>query len=374
MGTARRTDAMLLAVTLLLVTFGLAMVYSASAVVAHERYHDSLYFLKRQMVWAVLGLLLMWAARYVPYRVHRRLVWPLLVGTLIALILVFVPSLSKEVGGARRWLTLGLLSLQPSELAKYVLIVYVAWMCASQQEPQQQAHYGLHLGILGLFCVLIGLQPDFGTAVVLAAAVGLQLLIAGLPRLYLVFGLATGLVGVIWGIVYEPYRLRRLMNFLHPWDDPQGGGYQAIQSLLALGSGGLFGTGLGRSQQKLFYLPEAHTDFIFAVIGEELGFLGTTGLVLLFGLLLWRVLRIALLCREPFGTLLGLGVFMMLALQILMNLGVVIGLLPTKGLPLPFISLGGSNLMVSLLAIGTMLNMAQADAGGSLHAGARRRA
>lgn len=202
------------------------------------------------------------------------------------------------------------------------------------------------------------LQPDLGTAVVLATAVGVHLMIAGLPWCYILYALLAGIPAVIYAIVYEPYRMKRLMSFLQPWEDPQGAGYQAIQSLLALGRGGLWGAGLGRGQQKLFYLPEAHTDFIFAAIGEELGFLGAVGLVGLFVLLLWRILAIAVACREPFGTLLELGVFLLLAIQITMNLGVVLGMLPTKGLPLPLISLGGSNLVVSLLAIGTVLSIA----------------
>ena len=359
--TARRTDMVLLTVTLLLVTAGLAMVYSTSAVMAHDRYADSLYFLKRQMGWTVLGLLAMTAAWYVPYRNQKRLVWPIVGCTLLALILVLVPGIGREVGGARRWLVLGPLSLQPSEFAKYVLIMYSAYALGRSREActRTPVCYGGHLLLLGLCCGLIFAQPDLGTAVVLAAAVGLQLLIAGLPWRYLGYCLLVGVPGLGLSIWLEPYRWRRFISFLRPEDDPQGGGYQAIQSLLALGRGGLLGTGLGRGQQKLFYLPEAHTDFIFAVIGEELGFVGAVILVLLFLLLLWRILHIALRCHEPFGTLLGVGVFLLLAMQIMMNLGVVLGLLPTKGLPLPFISLGGSNLVVSLLAVGTMLNIAQ---------------
>jgi cell division protein FtsW len=210
-----------------------------------------------------------------------------------------------------------------------------------------------------VFCLLIFFQPDLGTAVVLMVTVGLQLLIAGLPWRYLGFSALAGLPLLTWGLLHKTYRWHRLVAFLDPWADAQGGGYQTVQSLLALGQGGWFGIGLGQSQQKLFYLPEAHTDFIFAVIGEELGFIGTSGLIFLFLVLLWRILRIALACREPGGTLLGLGVLLMLATQIMVNLGVVVGLLPTKGLPLPFISLGGSNLLVSLVAVGTVLNIAQ---------------
>jgi cell division protein FtsW len=359
--TLRQTDPILLTVTLFLVVIGLAMVYSTSAILAQERYGDSLYFLKRQTMWAVLGLLALWGARCVPYRVQQRLTMPCVYGTLVVLILVLLPAVGKEVGGARRWLAVGPLALQPSEFAKYVLILYLARLLAKQQEAGQRAasSYLPHVCMLGLFCLLIFSQPDLGTAVGLAATAGLLLLIAGIPWRYLGYTAVGALPVLYWGLVHVNFRWDRLMVFLNPWVDPQGSGYQPIQSLYALGQGGLFGIGLGQSQQKLFFLPEAHTDFIFAIIGEELGLVGTVGLVLLFLVLLWRILRIALACSDPFGILLGLGVFLGLAIQILMNLGVVVVLLPTKGLPLPFISLGGSNLLVSLAAVGTMLNIAQ---------------
>ncbi len=358
---SRRTDMILLAVTLTLVAGGLAMVYSTSAVVAHERYGDSLYFLKRQALWALLGLLLMWSGRRVPYQAQRRLAVPLVFGVLVALLLVLHPAFGKAVGGAQRWLRLGPVTLQPSEFAKYGLILYVARTLAQNPRRLTSFAYGYlpNVLIMGILALLVFAQPDLGTAVVLAATAGLVLLIAGVPGRYLGYTALAGLPLLYWGLMHVRFRFGRLRVFLDPWVDPQGDGYQPIQSLLALGQGGVLGIGLGHSQQKLFYLPEAHTDFIFAVIGEELGFVGTVTLVLLFLLLLWRVLRIALSCEEPFGVYLGLGIFVLLALQITMNLGVVVGLLPTKGLPLPFISLGGSNLVVSLLAVGTMLNMAQ---------------
>lgn len=365
MGPSRRTDLPLLLVTLVLVASGLAMLYSTSAVLAQERYDDSLHFLKRQMAWAGLGLLAMWGMRYLPYRAQRRLIMPTVLCTLFALILVLLPLFGKEVGGAQRWLRFGPLTIQPSEVAKYVLVLYVARTVGQNQERLTSFAYVFLPCMLMtvLFSLLVFGQPDLGTAVILAATVGLQLLVAGIPWRYLGYPALVGLLGLYWGVVHVRFRLGRLLAFLNPASDPQGSGYQAIQASLALGQGGFFGIGLGQSYQKLFYLPEAHTDFIFAVIGEELGFLGTVGLVCLFVLLLWRILRIAVACGEPFGASLGLGIFVLLALQIVMNLGVVLGLLPTKGLPLPLISLGGSNLLVSLMAIGTMLNMAEAQGG-----------
>jgi cell division protein FtsW len=356
---ARRTDFVLLGLTLLLLTIGLAMLYSTSAVLAQLRHQDSLYFLKRQMLWAGLGLLGLWAMRSIPYSTQRRLAAPALLVTLVALFLVLL--LGKEVGGARRWLTLGPLSIQPSEFAKYTLLLYVARTLALNQERLNSfVHtYVPNMLVLGVMALLVFKEPDLGTAVVLAATASLQLLIAGVPWRYLACTALTGLPGLYWAVTHVRFRMGRLMVFLNPWDDRQGGGYQAVQALLAFGHGGLLGIGLGKSQQKLFYLPEAHTDFIFAVIGEEFGLLGAVVLIVLFVMLLWRVLRIAVSCNDPFGAYLGLGIFVLLSLQIVMNLCVVIGLMPTKGLPLPFISLGGSNLMVSLMAIGTMLNIAE---------------
>jgi len=365
MGPTRRTDLLLLLVTLVLVAIGLVMLYSTSAVLAQDRYDDSLYFLKRQMAWAGLGLLALWGMRCLPYRVQRRLILPAVLGTFMALALVLLPLFGKEVGGAQRWLRFGPLTIQPSEVAKYVLVLYVARTVGQNQERLTSFAYVFLPCVLmtALFSLLVFAQPDLGTAIILASAVGLQLVMAGVPWRYLGYTVLAGLPGLYWGLVHVRFRLGRLLVFLNPASDPQGGGYQAIQASLALGQGGFFGIGLGQSHQKLFYLPEAHTDFIFAVIGEELGLLGTVGLVCLFLLLLWRILRIAVACGEPFGTSLGLGVFGLLSVQIVINLSVVLGLLPTKGSPLPLISLGGSNLLVSLMAIGTMLNMAESQNG-----------
>src|SRR6266851_2801813 len=334
---ARRTDFALLGLTLLLLTIGLAMLYSTSAVLAQLRHHDSLYFLKRQLLWAGFGLLGLWVMRSIPYSAQRRLAAPALLVTLVAL------------------------SIQPSEFAKYTLLLYVARSLALNQERLNSfVHtYLPNMLVLGVTTLLVFKEPDLGTAVVLAATASLQMLIAGVPWRYLACTALTGLPGLYLAVTHVGFRRGRIMAFLNPWEDRQKAGYQAVQALLALGHGGLLGIGLGKSQQKLFYLPEAHTDFIFAVIGEELGLLGAVVLIVLFVMLLWRVLHIAVSCNDPFGTYLGLGIFVLLSLQVVMNLCVVIGLMPTKGLPLPLISLGGSNLLVSLMAIGTMLNIAE---------------
>lgn len=344
--------------TLVLVTVGLGMLYSTSAIMAQDRYDDSLHFLKRQLMWSGLGLSAMWIAASVPYPAQRRLALPAMGFVLLLLVVVLIAG--KKVGGAQRWLALGPLSFQPSELAKYVLIMNVARvLAANSHRPDSFVHVYLpNVIMMGLIFGLIMLQPDLGTAVVLATSAGFILLIAGAPWRYLAIT-AAGMLPFLWyKLFFAGYNLDRVLAFLQPWKDPQGIGYQIVQAHKALGRGGWVGVGLGQSQQKLFYLPESHTDFIFAIIGEELGLLGAFALIALFVVLLWRILNIAMKCNEPFGSYLGLGIFISLAVQVTMNLGVVSGLLPTKGMPLPFISYGGSNLLVSMLAVGTMLNIA----------------
>lgn len=358
MFSTRRTDLPLLVVTLVLVTIGLGMLYSTSAIMAQDRYDDSLYFLKRQLMWSGLGLVAMWIAASVPYPAQRRIALPAM--GLVLLLLVVVLVAGKKVGGAQRWLALGPLSFQPSELAKYVLIMYVARvLAANSHRPASLVHtYLPNVVMMGIIFGLVMLQPDLGTAVVLVASAGLILLVAGVPWLYLALT-AAGMLPFLWyKLFFAGYNLDRVLTFLQPWKDPQGTGYQVVQAHKALGRGGWAGVGLGQSQQKLFYLPESHTDFIFAIIGEEMGLIGAFTLIALFVVLLWRILNIAVNCSEPFGSYLGLGIFITMALQVTMNLGVVSGLLPTKGMPLPFISHGGSNLLVSMLAVGTMLNIA----------------
>ena len=358
MFSARRTDLPLLVVTLVLVAIGLGMLYSTSAILAQDRYDDSLYILKRQLMWSGLGLVAMWIAASVPYPAQRRMALPAVGFVLLLLVVVLVAG--KKVGGAQRWLALGPLSFQPSEFAKYVLIIYVARvLAANSHRTDSLVHtYLPNVIMMGIVFGLVMLQPDLGTAVVLVASAGLMLLIAGVPWRYLALTVAGTLPFLWYKLFFAGYNLDRVLTFLRPWNDPQGVGYQIVQAHKALGRGGWAGVGLGQSQQKLFYLPESHTDFIFAIIGEEMGLIGAFTLIALFVVLLWRILNIAVNCSEPFGSYLGLGIFITMALQVTMNLGVVSGLLPTKGMPLPFISHGGSNLLVSMLAVGTMLNIA----------------
>ncbi len=357
-------DLWLFGLVLGLVSFGVVMVYSASAIMAADRFHDPMHFLKKQGIWAGLGMAALFAGLLLDYRRLQRFVAPLLVLSFVLLVLVLVPPFGQEINGTRRWLRLGPVSFQPVELAKLSLLLYLAAFIARRGDAMASFTRGLLplLMMAGAMAGLTMLQPDMGNAVVLMVLT-LGLAYLGGARgshMGLIAGAALPLCAV--AIAMRPYRLRRVLAFMHPWDDPQNSGFQIIQSFLALGSGGWFGRGLGESKQKLFYLPESHTDFIFAIIGEELGLLGALIVVALFALLIWRGLRAGLRAPEPFGAYLALGLTAMLATQALVNLCVVTGMLPTKGLPLPFISFGGSALTMTLFSTGVLLNISQHSA------------
>jgi cell division protein FtsW len=354
-------DLWLFGVVVALLSIGVVMVYSASAIIAADRFHDPFHFLKRQLLWAGLGLGALWVATLVDYRRLERLVVPLLILSLALLVLVLVPPFGQEINGTRRWLRLGPVSFQPVELAKVSLVLYLASFYTRRQDAVRSFWHGLWppLMVGGLMAGLTVLQPDLGNCVALVLlTLGLAYLAgARVTHMLVVAAAAAPVVALL--IAMKPYRVRRLVAFLYPWDDPQGSGFQIIQSFLALGSGGWVGRGLGESKQKLFYLPEPYTDFIFAILGEELGFLGAAAVVALFGVLIWRGLRVGLRAPEAFGSYLALGLTFMLATQTVVNLGVVTGSLPTKGLPLPFISFGGSALVTSLFSAGVLLNVSQ---------------
>lgn len=354
-------DYWLFLVVLALLGLGVVMVYSASAILATDRFRDAHFFLKKQLFWAVLGLGVMWGVMAVDYRRWRPLVSPLLALAFVLLVLVLVPPFGQSINGTRRWLRWGPVSVQPTELAKLVLVVYLADFLARRQAVIDSLWRGVlpPLVVTGSVAGLVLLQPDLGSAVAIVGVVLCMIFVAGarLQHLGLIGGLAVPVVALaVW---VAPYRLRRILTFMDPWADPRGAGFQIIQSYLALGGGGLLGRGLGESKQKLFYLPEPHTDFIFAILGEELGFLGAIATVTLFGLLLWRGIRIGLRVADPFGALLAFGVSALLVNQAVVNLGVVVGLFPTKGLPLPFVSSGGSSLLVAMAAVGILLNISQ---------------
>ena len=354
-------DIWLFGLVVALVSLGVVMVYSASAIVAAERFGDPLFFLKKQLFWAVLGMGCLWGAMRLDYRRLERLVVPLLVLSFVLLVLVLVPPFGQAINGTRRWFRVASFSFQPVELAKLSLVVYLAAFLTRRQEVVRSFAQGLLplLMVAGGMAALTILQPDLGNSVTLVLLTLALAYLAGARGMHMaaIAGAAVPVVAVL--IAMKPYRWRRMVAFMNPWDDPQGSGFQIIQSFLALGSGGVLGRGLGESKQKLFYLPEPYTDFIFAIIGEELGLLGGVTVVVLFALLIWRGLRVGLHAPDAFGGYLALGLTLMLALQTLVNLGVVMGALPTKGLPLPFISFGGSALLTTMFSAGVLLNISQ---------------
>lgn len=344
-----------------LVLVGIVMVFSSSAVYALEKYNDSYYFLKRQAVWCLLGTGALLVAKNLDYHKLHRHTYLIMLTTFLLLLAVMFPEVSKEVGGARRWLTLGGLSFQPSELAKFTLVLFIAKSLVKRADKLRNFAYGYlpNLVVLGFFFVPILFQPDFGTAMIICMVTFTMLFVAGLRKKFLFLSVLALIPFITAAIMGAEYRTRRIIAFLDPWQDPSNSGFQAIQSFYAFGRGGYWGTGLGASHQKLFYLPEAHTDFIFSVIGEELGFLGTTAIVLLFSILIWRGFTIACQAKDPFGTHLATGLTLLIGFQAFINLGVTVGLLPTKGLTLPLISMGGSSMLITMLSIGVLLNISE---------------
>ncbi|MDR7519263.1 MAG: putative lipid II flippase FtsW [Armatimonadota bacterium] len=357
----RSGDVVLFATVLALVAIGLVMVYSASSVVAYERLSDSAYFFKRQAAWAALGLAAMWVARSVYHQRLRRLAAPLLLVAIVLLVAVLIPGVGRVAGGARRWIAVGPASFQPVEVAKVAVLVYMAHFAARRGLAIRDWRRGIvpPLAIVGLCAGLVLQQPDMGSAVMLAAVVLLVLFLAGARMLHLALVILAALPAAAVAVVAAHYRLQRVLAFLDPWSDPQGRGFHVIQSLLAFGSGGLWGVGLGGSSQKFFYLPERHTDFIFAIIGEELGLLGTMGLLGLFALFAYRGFRIARAAPDRFSALLAAGITATIAGQALLNMGVATGLLPVTGVPLPFVSFGGSSLVMTMIQVGILSNISQ---------------
>ena len=355
-------DARLLFPVLFLVGIGIVMVYSASSALALKKFGSSYFFIKKQALFALVGLLALVVGRHVPYRALRLLVYPALVLSLSLLMAVLLTSLGHTAGGATRWLRLGSITLQPAEIARMALILYLAYSMSKKQERIRELAIGFvpHVMVLLVLVVPIMLQPDFGSVVILMLIAGIMLFAGGVPLRHLALGgLALAPAGA-YVLLSADYRVKRLMSFLNPWEYPTSEGYQTIHSLMAFGSGGLWGTGIGKSLQKLFYLPEPHTDFIFSVIGEEFGLIGVTVIVILYALIIWRGLAIARGIADPFGALLAFGLTTAIALQVCINMGVTLGLLPTKGLTLPFLSYGGTSLVVNMAAVGVLMNIGMA--------------
>jgi cell division protein FtsW len=354
-------SSVLILVTLGLVAFGLVMVYSATSASAALANGDPAYYLKRQAGYALLGLVLMVVASRINFRVLRRLAPMLVVGSLALLLAVLV--LGQSVNGARRWISVGPAVFQPSELAKLALAVWAASYLTRAKPPRCLAELWRPVGVLtGVFCLLLLAEPDLGTAIAIVLMLAAMLLVAGTPVRTLAGGLSiAGTVGLL-AIWFEPYRRARIFSFVNPWHDAQGAGYQTVQALIGLASGGIFGRGLGQSIEKANFLPEAHTDMIFAIIGEELGLVGAAAVMAAYAAFAYAGLKIALGCKDPFGKRLAAGLTVLVCGQAAINLAAVMGLAPLTGIPLPFVSYGGSSLVVALASVGILLNIA-GDAG-----------
>jgi len=347
-------------VTLLLVFLGLVMVFSASAVMAKERYGSGYTFLLRQLAWAVGGMVAMVLAMKVDYRryKHPAVVFSLLGVTTLLLISVFFLDRAHHT---HRWFHFAGLSFQPSEVAKPALILFLAFFLENRTSEMGDWRNTVLPAVLPtvVFLGLIVFQPDLGTAIACAAITGCILFAAGLDLRYLGYGLLASLLPLYFLIFHVAYRRDRILAFLDPYSDPQGRGFHIIQSLIAVSTGGITGVGLMEGKQKLFYLPEPHTDFIFAVTAEELGLVGALVVVILFAIFLWRGTRTALHTQDMFGRFLAVGITSMVVVQAFINISVVLGLMPTKGIPLPFVSYGGSSLFITLACVGVLLNVSK---------------
>jgi len=356
-------DRTLLLAILLLIVIGVVMVYSSSSVVAMTTYNDSAFFMKRQIMWAAFGLAVMAVMMRLDHRLlsDQRVVIALVVVALVLLAATLAPGIGKMVNGARRWLRFGILSFQPSEFAKFALVVYISYYAEKKGARLRDFVNGLVPAyvLTAAFLIGVALQPDFGSAMTMAGVAGIMLFAGGANTLHLGGTLIAALPLVYAAVAHKTYRLRRITAFLNPWDSQDGAGYQIIQSFLAFGSGGVFGRGLGEGRQKLLFLPERHSDFIYAVIGEELGLLGSLAVVALFLVILWRGVKIALASGEPFSRSLALGTTLLVCMQAVINMGVVTGLLPTKGIALPLVSYGGSSLVMTMAALGVLLNISR---------------
>jgi cell division protein FtsW len=356
-----QSDEWLFAATVALALFGVVMVYSASAVVAADQNQSQYHYVIRQGVWTLAGLgVMLWAMRFDYNRLRSPvIVWGLLGLSVVLLVSVFA---FQPINGARRWIRLpGGFTFQPSEVAKLSLTIFLARFLerrAGDEDSFVRTFLPCVL-VTGLLAGLVIKEPDLGTAMMLGVVCVSLLWTAGARVKHLAMAAAPALVGIVGLLIFVPWRLKRIVAFLDPWADPQGTGYQVVQSLLAVGSGGVNGLGFTEGRQKLFFLPFAHSDFIFAVVGEELGLYGALGVVALFGVFLWRGMRAALRAPDRFGMLLGVGIVTTIVVQALFNMSVALALVPTKGIPLPFISYGGSSLVPMLFAVGVLLNISQ---------------
>jgi cell division protein FtsW len=362
-----KSDKLLFTAMLLLVCASVVMVYSASAVIAMERYHQPNLFLFKQATWVLLGLAVMPIVMRIDYRNYRQ---PIVIWTALGLVVFALVGVlfGPRINGARRWFGVAGVGVQPSELAKIAVIFFVAAILERRMERIDDLKYSLLpiAVVVGGVVGLVLLQPDLGTALSILIIASAMVFAAGINYRYIVGLVLVSLPAAYIVLVSADYRRRRMMVFLNPWEDPLGDGFQVIQSLIAVGTGGIFGRGLMAGVQKLFYLPYPETDFIYAVIGEELGLVGSTIVLACFCVIAWRGLRTALRAPDRFGAFLALGLTAMVAFQAFFNMSVVLGLLPTKGIPLPFVSFGGSSLLISMIGMGILLNVSQHASAGHI--------
>ncbi len=349
----------LLVTMLTLLTVGVIMLSSTSATYAVDRYNDAYFLLKRQLIWVLMGSVACLFMAFIPYGELRRYSVPLLVLGVVMVVSVFIPGIGVKVGGSHRWIDLGLMRFQPSEFVKFALVAWLAhWLAREKRRIRQtQKKLVIPLVVVGLVLGLVLAEPDFGTTALLGSVAIMLVFLAGVKVRWLALAGGVGLLFLSALILQNPERLDRLMVFQDLERYKQGAGYQPWQAILAVGSGGISGAGLGNSLQKMLFLPEAHTDFIFPIIGEELGLVGTMGILICFAALIACSIAISMKAPDPFGQYLGWGISLLIAMQGLINIGVVTACLPTKGLPLPFISYGGSNLLMNMASIGVLLSI-----------------
>jgi len=353
-------DIALLFPVLFLVGIGIVMVYSASSALALKKFGTSYYFLKKQSIFALLGLVVLVVSCHIPYRAFRSLTYPLLILAWVLLVAILISGFGYSAGGAKRWLRIANFTFQPSEFARFALVIYLAYSMSKKINRINEFKVGFlpHILVLCTFAVLILSQPDFGAVVIFGAITWIMLFVGGARILHLIGSLVLVFPVIYYLMFSADYRIERIMSFMNPWQYSADKGYQVVHSLLAFGTGGIWGTGIGKGYQKLFYLPEPHTDFIFSVIGEELGLFGVLIILGLYTVILWRGISIARNSTDAFGSFVAVGLTAGMGLQICINMGVSLGLLPTKGLTLPFLSYGGTSLLMNMASIGLLMNIA----------------
>ena len=355
-------DIQLLFPVLFLVGIGIVMVYSASSAVALKKFGSDYLFLKKQALFALMGIVALVICRHFPYQWYRPLTYPFLALALIFLIAIQFTDYGLSAGGSARWLRFGKFSFQPSEFARFALVLFLAYSLEKKEAKIREFSIGFlpHLLVFIAFAICLFIQPDFGSVVILAVLTWLLMFVGGVRSLYLFSSLIVLLPIAYYYLINAEYRIKRILSFLDPWQYPADVGYQVVHSLMAFGTGGLWGAGIGKGAQKLFYLPEPHTDFIFSVIGEEFGLVGVLMIIGLYALVLVKGIQIACKAPDTFGSLMAVGLTIALGLQVCINMGVALGLLPTKGLTLPFLSYGGTSLLLNMASVGILMNISAA--------------